>query len=191
MLTRSNKRTPYLSYAKKVRPRLQKHRLHSTFDVFFVLFKLIRYYYYYYYYYRTTSYLFSTSFGTSLNLIRATIYCLKCKLNPSLKVLSNPNMLLTLSNPILLPTTYSPALIYFGRGRGWWITCNYPTVLKEKSREKQKEYNVRYLLAKVRTTREKASDRLRHRAKNATKPCRTSSDIGAEQENHTVGGGST
>jgi hypothetical protein len=59
---------------------------------------------------------------------------------------------LTLSNPIFLPTAYSPALIYFGWERGWWITCNYPTVLKEKNIEKQKEYNLRYLLAKVRTT---------------------------------------
>jgi hypothetical protein len=32
------------------------------------------------------------------------------------------------------------------------ITCNYPTVLKEKNMEKQKEYNLRYLLAEVRTT---------------------------------------
>jgi hypothetical protein len=39
---------------------------------------------------------------------------------------------LTLSNPIFLPTAYSPALIYFGRERGWRITCNYPTVLIEK-----------------------------------------------------------
>jgi hypothetical protein len=40
---------------------------------------------------------------------------------------------LTLSNPIFLPTAYSPGLICFGRERGWWITCNYPTVLKEKT----------------------------------------------------------
>jgi hypothetical protein len=40
---------------------------------------------------------------------------------------------LTPSNPIFLPTTYSPALICFGQERGWWITCNYPTVLKEKN----------------------------------------------------------
>jgi len=59
---------------------------------------------------------------------------------------------LTLSNPIFLPTAYSPAVIYFGRQRGRWITCNYRTVLKEKNIEKQKEYNLRYLLAKVRTT---------------------------------------
>jgi hypothetical protein len=32
-----------------------------------------------------------------------------------------------------MPTANSPALIYFGRERGWWITCNYPTVLKEKN----------------------------------------------------------
>jgi hypothetical protein len=42
---------------------------------------------------------------------------------------------LTLSNPIFLPPAFSPALIYFGRERGWWITCNYPTVLKEKNRK--------------------------------------------------------
>jgi hypothetical protein len=57
--------------------------------------------------------------------------------------------------------------------------------------EKQKEYNLRYLLAKVRTTRGKASDRFRQRANAQQKPCRTSSDIGAEQENHTVGRGPT
>jgi hypothetical protein len=59
---------------------------------------------------------------------------------------------LTLSNPIFLPPAYSPALIYFGREIGWWITCNYPTVLKEENKLKQKEYNLRYLLAEVRTT---------------------------------------
>jgi len=31
--------------------------------------------------------------------------------------------ILSLSNPIFLPTAYSPALIYCGRERGWWITC--------------------------------------------------------------------
>jgi hypothetical protein len=61
-------------------------------------------------------------------------------------------MYLTLFNPIFLPTAYSPALICFGRERGWRITCNYPAVLKEKNIEKQKEYNLRYLLAKIRTT---------------------------------------
>jgi hypothetical protein len=60
--------------------------------------------------------------------------------------------MLTLSNPIFLPTAYSPALICFGRERGWWITSNYPTVSKEKNREKQEEYNLRYLLAEFRTT---------------------------------------
>jgi hypothetical protein len=42
-------------------------------------------------------------------------------------------LILTLSNPIFLPPSYSPALIYFGREEGWWITCNYLTVLKEKN----------------------------------------------------------
>jgi hypothetical protein len=59
---------------------------------------------------------------------------------------------LTLSNSIFLPTAYSPGLICFGRERGWWDACNYPTVLKEKIIEKQKEYNLHFLLAKVRTT---------------------------------------
>jgi hypothetical protein len=36
-----------------------------------------------------------------------------------------------LSNQIFLPAAYSPAHMCFGRERGWWITCNYPTVLKE------------------------------------------------------------
>jgi hypothetical protein len=44
---------------------------------------------------------------------------------------------LTLSNPIFLPPAYSPALIYFGWERGWWITCNYLTVLKEKNRNRK------------------------------------------------------
>jgi hypothetical protein len=70
---------------------------------------------------------------------------------------------------MILPTAYSPALICFGRERGWWITCNYPTVLKEKDIEKQKEYNLRYLLTKVRTMRGKASDRLRQRANKCNK----------------------
>jgi len=78
-------------------------------------------------------------------------------------------MQLTLSNPIFLPTAYSPALIYLGRERGWWITCNYPTVLKEKNIEKQKEYNLRYLLAKVRTTWGKALDRPRQQANKRNK----------------------
>jgi hypothetical protein len=59
---------------------------------------------------------------------------------------------LILSNPIFLPIAYSPALTYFGRERGWWITFNYSTVLKEKNMDRRKEYNLRYLLAKVITT---------------------------------------
>jgi hypothetical protein len=43
----------------------------------------------------------------------------------------------TLSNPIFLPPAYSPALIYFGLERGWWITCNYPAVLKGKNRNRR------------------------------------------------------
>ena len=39
---------------------------------------------------------------------------------------------LTLSNPIFLPTAYSPALIYCGRERGWWITCWLKPVIHEE-----------------------------------------------------------
>jgi hypothetical protein len=49
---------------------------------------------------------------------------------------------LTVSNPIFLPPAYSPALIYFGQERGWWVTCNYPTVLKEKNRTVQPALSV-------------------------------------------------
>jgi hypothetical protein len=56
--------------------------------------------------------------------------------------------------------------------------------------EKQKEYNLRYLLAKVRKTRKKASDMFRQRAnKTQQRPRRPSYDIGAELGNHTVGRG--
>jgi len=76
---------------------------------------------------------------------------------------------LTLSNPVFLPTAYSPALICSGRERGWWITCNYPTVLKDKKHKKQKEYNPLYLLGKARTTWGKASDRFQQQANKHNK----------------------
>jgi hypothetical protein len=74
-----------------------------------------------------------------MNLLK-NIFCSK-----TLKIL-----ILTLSNQIFLPHAYSTALIYFGRKRSLWITCNYPTVLKDN--QKQKEYNLRYILPNVRTT---------------------------------------
>jgi hypothetical protein len=80
------------------------------------------------------------------------------------KFVNKVQVSLTLSNPIFLPTAYSPALICFGREKGWWITCNYPTVLKEKITEKQKEYSLRYLSTNVRKKKKKTSDRLRQRA---------------------------
>jgi hypothetical protein len=54
--------------------------------------------------------------------------------------------------------------------------------------EIQKEYNLRYLLAKIRTKRGKVSDRIRQLANKRNKnQCRKSSDIGGELENHNVG----
>jgi hypothetical protein len=75
---------------------------------------------------------------------------------------------LTLSNPIFLPLAYSPALIYFGRERGWWITCNYPTVLEEKNRNRNSTTCTICWLKFV-----------QHKEKRR------------EQENHNIGGGPT
>jgi hypothetical protein len=49
---------------------------------------------------------------------------------------------------------HTPQLLFVlgGKEVGGLITCNYPTVLKETNMGRQKEYNLRYLLAKVRTT---------------------------------------
>jgi hypothetical protein len=56
----------------------------------------------------------------------------------------------------------------------------------------QEEYNLRYLLAKVRTTLRKSVGQAPTAGEQTQqKPCRTSSDIGAVLENHTVGRGPT
>jgi hypothetical protein len=46
--------------------------------------------------------------------------------------------------------------------------------------KKQKEYNLRYLLAKVRTTKKSVGQALTAGQQMQQKPCRTSSDIRAE-----------
>jgi len=92
---------------------------------------------------------------------------------------------LTLSNPIFLPTAYSPALICFGRERGWWITCNYPTVLKDKTQRNRKSTTCAICWLKPVLHEEKRRTGSNSR-RMRQKPCRTSSDIGAEHENHTV-----
>jgi hypothetical protein len=71
--------------------------------------------------------------------------------------------------------------------------------LKEKNIEKQKEYNLRCLLAKARTTWRKASYRFRQQANKRNKSvsdivrhqsgtgksyCRTRSNVGSERVNH-------
>jgi hypothetical protein len=100
--------------------------------------------------------------------------------------------ILTLSSPNFLLTAYSPALIFLGRERGWWITCNYPRVLKEKKHVEtervqpalsvgESPYYMRKSVEQAPTAGEQTQQ----------KPCRTSSDIGAEHENHIVGRGST
>jgi hypothetical protein len=103
---------------------------------------------------------------------------------------------LTLSNPIFLPTTCSPALICLGRERGWWITCNYPTVLKEKNIEKQKDTTCTICWLKSVLHEEKCrtgsdseqtnatktvSDVFQHRSGTGKSYCRTRFDVGLER----------
>ena len=78
---------------------------------------------------------------------------------------------LTLSSPIFLPIAYSPALIYCGRERGWWITCWLKSVLHEE---------------KCRTGPYSGAGE-----QTQKKKCWTSHDIGAERENRNVGQGPT
>jgi len=63
----------------------------------------------------------------------------------------------------ILPSSYIPAIFLQAKPRDIQrtITCSHQNTWPA---EKQKEYNLRYLLAKVRTTRGKASDRLRQRS---------------------------
>ena len=109
--------------------------------------------------------------------------------------------ILTLSNPIFLPTAYSPALTCFGRDRGWWITSNYPTLLKEKKKKTQRNRKsttcticwLKPVLhdEKRRTGSESGrtnatktvSDVFRHRSGTGKSYCRTRSDVGLERVN--------
>jgi hypothetical protein len=51
-----------------------------------------------------------------------------------------------------LPTAYPSALIFFGGKEVGGLLVIILQFKKRKKMEKQKEYNLRYLLAKVRTT---------------------------------------
>jgi hypothetical protein len=96
--------------------------------------------------------------------------------------------LLTLSNPIFLRTAYSPALIYCGRERGWWITCWPKSVLRE-----EKCRTGSYSGAGEQTQKKKCRTGSYSGAGEQTqkKKCWTSPNIGAEWENHNVGRGPT
>jgi hypothetical protein len=85
-----------------------------------------------------------SSYQSLMMTLRETCRCVPQKINPFRSYFETRPTLwfscsrlfsssLTLSNTIFLPPAYSPALIYFGWERGWWITCNFPTVLKEKN----------------------------------------------------------
>jgi hypothetical protein len=63
-----------------------------------------------------------------MHLARKAYRILSITFTTQRKLSSHLTKILTLSNPVFLPTAYSPALICLGRERGWWITCNYPTV---------------------------------------------------------------
>jgi hypothetical protein len=109
--------------------------------------------------------------------------------------------MLTLSNPIFLPIAYSPALICFGRERGWWITCNYPTVLKEKNiNRKSITYAICSLKSVLHEEERRAgsdsgqtnatktmSDVFRHRSGTGKSYCRTRFDVGSERVNRLSG----
>ena len=95
---------------------------------------------------------------------------------------------LTLSNPIFLPTAYSPALIYCGRERGWWITCWLKSVLHEEKCRTGSYSGAGEQTQKKSVGQAPTAERANKRTK---KKCRTSPDIGAEWENHNVGRGPT
>jgi hypothetical protein len=87
--------------------------------------------------------------------------------------MQSPQVFLHLHTPKPFQSNFSatrilPALIYFGLERGWWITCPY------------------YIRKSVRQAPTAERENKRNK-----KMCRTSSDIGAEQENHNVGRGPT
>jgi hypothetical protein len=49
-------------------------------------------------------------------------------------------MLLLIFNPFqsnFSATRILPSSYLFWAGKGWWVTCNYPTVLKEKNRNRK------------------------------------------------------
>jgi hypothetical protein len=107
-------------------------------------------------------------------------------------------LLLTLSNPIFLPAAYSPALICFGRERGWWITCNYHTVLKRKTWRNRKSTACAVFWLKSVLHEEKrrtgsdsgqtnatktVSDVFRHRSGTGKSYCWTRFDVGSERVN--------
>jgi hypothetical protein len=101
---------------------------------------------------------------------------------------------LTFLNPVFLPTAHSPALICFGRERGWWITCNYSTVLKEKNVENRKSTTCAICGVKSVLHEEKprtgsnsgrtnatktVSDVFQHRSGIGKSYCRTRFDVGS------------
>jgi hypothetical protein len=103
---------------------------------------------------------------------------------------------LTFSNPIFLPTANSPAFIRFGWERGWWISCNYPTVLKEKTWRNRKSTTCAICWLKPVLHEEKrrtgsvsgrtnatktVSDVFRHRSRTGKSYCRTRSDVWSER----------
>ena len=100
----------------------------------------------------------------------------------------NITCILTLSNPIFLPTAYSPALIYFG-----WETqpreynAQSPVHIKTLGLLRNRKSTTCAMCWPKSVLHEEKCRTGSNSGAGATKTCRTSSDIGAEQENHNVG----
>jgi hypothetical protein len=96
-----------------------------------------------------------------------------------------------------MPTAYFPALICFGRERVWWIICNYPKVLKEKTWRNRKSTACAICWLKSVLHEEKrrtgsdsgrtnatktVSDVFRHRSGTGKSYCRMRFDVGSERD---------
>jgi hypothetical protein len=90
---------------------------------------MTKHYFYYYYYHRhhyhfQHSLLHSNLAGSTT--VRVSLFCPKLS---NYAACINPFQTIFSANRIL-PSSY-----LFWAVRGWWITCNYPTVLKEENME--------------------------------------------------------
>ena len=112
---------------------------------------------------------------------------------------SGGQIVLTLSNPIFLPTAYSPALIYCGRERGWWITCWLKSLLHEEKcrtgsysgageQTQKKSVGQAPIVERAnKHTKKKSAGRHLTSEQNGKIITRTRSDVGSERVNTASG----